>query len=149
MVDNDELKIISSFLDWMKKRPPARYLLLSKNGKQFDISFVLTRLVLQDNPSLKKGLFILEYEHFDLQEITDKRISLNDMAKLLACAPKSGTGKNAIKLWEEKRFEELKKYCTQDVELTEEIYLKWLGLQRKNGDGPEIWESEEIFHILM
>ena len=51
------------------------------------------------------------------------------MAELLGCTPKSDTGKDAIKLWREERFKELKKYCMQDVETTEEVFLGWRKLQ--------------------
>ena len=129
MVDKNENSLIESFLEWIRKRSPNNYFIITKNGKQFDVPFILTRLALQKNPSYKKGLFILGYKHFDLQEITDKRVSLNDMAKLLGCTLKSCTGSNAIKLWDEGRYDELKDYCAQDVDTTEEIYWKWCNLK--------------------
>jgi hypothetical protein len=65
------------------------------------------------------------YEHLDLHDLTEKRVSLQSMAQLLGCTLKSGTGLNAIKLWNECKFDELKAYCKQDVDATEEVFLKW------------------------
>jgi len=129
MVDENENSLIESYLEWIKKRSPNNYFIVTKNGKQFDIPFILTRLALHNKLRFKKGLFILNYEHFDLHKITSKRVSLNDMAKLLGCIPKSGTGLNAIKLWNDGKHDELKNYCAQDVNTTEEVYLKWCSLQ--------------------
>jgi len=64
------------------------------------------------------------YDHFDLHEITKKWISLDDMARIIGCKLKTGTGKGAIQLWKERKIDELIKYCAQDVEVTEEVYLK-------------------------
>ena len=129
VIDEDENSLIESYLEWINKRNPENYFIITKNGKQFDIPFILARLAFQKEASLKKALFLLKYEHFDLHEITGKRVSLNDMAKLLGCTLKPGTGSNAIKLWNEKRYDELKDYCMQDVEITKEVYLKWLSLK--------------------
>ena len=73
--------------------------------------------------------YLTEFSHFDLQEITEKRVSLNDMAKLLGCKLKSSTGQDAIKLWEQGKYKELKEYCMNDVDVTEEVYLKYKALQ--------------------
>lgn len=127
-VRKDERLLISSFIEWLTlKHHVNDYLLITKTGKGFDIPFIMTRIALmRELTETEKG--ILSYDHFDLDEITHGRISLNDTAKLLKCTPKSGTGKNAIKLWEQKRYSDLEKYCMQDVETTEEVYVKWLGL---------------------
>jgi uncharacterized protein YprB with RNaseH-like and TPR domain len=124
----DEQKIIRSFLDWLKKRSPAEFMLVSKNGRQFDVPFLLVRLALARNLSTDSGLFILDYPHFDLHELTDKWVTLNDMAKLFKCSPKSGSGERAIRLWKEKQFAKLKAYCMQDVITTEQVFLKWRSL---------------------
>jgi len=129
MVDEDEQKLIDSFLNWIGQRSYKEFFVITKNGKQFDIPFILARLAKKNSRGQKNGLFILDYEHFDLQEITDKPISLNNMAKLLNCILKSATGNDAIKLWKERKYDELKAYCAQDVDTTEEIYLKWLKLK--------------------
>jgi len=129
MVHKAEDAIINDFLYWLNKHDSKEYTIITKNGKQFDIPFIMTRCanVLE---TITEGIDLLDYPHFDLQELTKKRISLDDMAKLLGCTPKSGNGLNAIKLWEEGKFDELKEYCMQDVETTEEVYLRWKMLQK-------------------
>lgn len=122
--------LIEMFLKWMLSKPLEKYFLVTKNGKGFDLPFVLTRLSLKRDLCEGGDLFMLKYDHFDLQEITSKRISLQSMAELLNCKTKSGTGMNAIKLWEEGRYDELKKYCMRDVDVTEEVFLKWQNLQK-------------------
>ena len=129
MINLDELKIIKSFLGWLQDKGPQEYFLITKNGKQFDVPFILTRLALQSNANHDKAPFLLVYDHFDLQELTEKKIPLNDMARLFKCRLKSGTGKNAMRLWKKERFDDLLKYCTQDVETTEEVYLRWRSLK--------------------
>jgi len=138
MVDKDEIEIISFLVDWLRKRKQSKYLIVTKNGKGFDIPFVLARLALQCRINTEESgdffmfiLLFLSYDHFDLQEITRKRISLESMAELLGCTPKSGDGKNAIKLWNEGRYDELKEYCAQDIDTTEEVFLKWKSLRIK------------------
>lgn len=97
--------------------------LVTKNGKMFDVPFLIARSCA--NRIAGTDRMILLASHFDLQEITQKRVSLQDMATLMKCTPKSGTGLDAIKLFHEGKLQKLKKYCMQDVETTEEIYLKW------------------------
>ncbi|MFC1814107.1 ribonuclease H-like domain-containing protein [Thermodesulfobacteriota bacterium] len=129
LVDEDEQTIIRSFLGWLVKRKRNKYFLITQNGKEFDIPFILSRITLKMNLDEKTGLFILNYEHLDLIKLTKKPISLNAKAELLGCTPKSGSSENAIKLWNEGRYDELKDYCVQDVDTTEEIYLKWCSLK--------------------
>ncbi len=128
LVDEDELKLIHAFLDWLERRSPDAYLLVTKNGKMFDVPFIMARLSLAQKGHAEPGHFLLDYEHFDLHELTEKWVSLNDMARLLKCKLKTGEGMHAIRLWNERRFEELQSYCMHDVITTEEVFLKWLRL---------------------
>lgn len=41
----------------------------------------------------------------------------------------TGDGKYALELYEEGKFNELIEYCSNDVRLTEKIYLKYLELR--------------------
>jgi predicted PolB exonuclease-like 3'-5' exonuclease len=119
------------FLDWINERSPSEYFLITKNGKEFDIPFIFIRYY-ENSQDCDRNINIFTdnkgYEHLDLQDLTEKRISLQSMAQLLGCTPKSGTGVNAIKLWNEGRFGELKEYCMQDVDTTEEVFQKWKGM---------------------
>ena len=127
-VGENELKIAHAFLEWLRMRDPRDTVLVTKNGRQFDVPFLLTRLALAGGQWREKGLFLLEYEHFDLQDLTEKWVTLSDLARLLKCSPKSGSGLQAIRFWKKRDFLKLKSYCMQDVVTTEEVYLKWLTL---------------------
>ena len=129
MIDHDELKLINSFIEWLQNKNPQEYTLITKNGKQFDIPFILTRLAIRSGAYPEGAYFLLMYDHLDLQELAKKKIPLDDMARLFKCKLKSGTGKNAVMLWKMERFDDLLNYCMQDVETTEEVYLKWKSLK--------------------
>ena len=127
--NKDELEMIDLLLEWLTPRSHKEYILVTKNGKQFDVPFILTRLAIRSHFNNRDALHLLLYEHLDLHEIAKKKVSLDDMARLFKCKLKSGTGKNAVMLWNMERFDDLLNYCTQDVEITEEVYLKWKSLK--------------------
>ena len=135
MVDKDEFNLIDAFMAWLCRLKfysnIKQYMFLTKKGKQFDIPFILSRFAILNGLAKDDDILdLLKCDHFDLQEITSKRISLQSMAELLNCKTKSGTGMNAIKLWNEGRYKELKEYCMRDVDVTEEVFLKWKKLQK-------------------
>jgi len=51
------------------------------------------------------------------------RIKLDNIVKETLGEGKSGDGLMAIKLWEQKKLDELKKYCLDDVRLTRDLFL--------------------------
>lgn len=91
----------------------------------FDIPFILSRCTLNKIDKPAKPLCLINFKHFDLHEITEKRVSLNDMARLLGTEQKSSDGKQAIQLYKDKKFTELKDYCMQDVNVTEQVYHRY------------------------
>ena len=125
-----EQEMIHGFLDWVFLRSPEAYFLVTKNGRMFDVPFLCARLVLSpgtDKESNSAIQRLLSYDHFDLQDLTQKWVSLSDWATILKATPKLGDGMNAIRLWDEGRRKELLAYCMQDVETTDEVFLKWRG----------------------
>jgi len=100
--------------------------IVTKNGKQFDVPFIITRL-----PTM--GTWLRDIKHIDLQEITKGRVKLDDMATLMGLENKSGEAKDAINLFFNKKYRELMNYCKQDVRVTEQVYLKWLNTQKRQG----------------
>lgn len=123
----NERGLIRDFLKWIKKEKVS--LLISANGKDFDIPFILMRAYIRKIES-KEVLFINKFKHFDIiNDITDKKISLNNLAKVYGFGLKTGDGKEAIKLFENSKFDKLIDYCMNDVELTEKIYLKYQEIQ--------------------
>ena len=120
----NEKGLISDFIKWLRKENDG--LLISANGKEFDLTFIFMRAFIK-GLSFRNMKFILKFEHFDIiKDITDKKISLNNLARLYGFKLKSGDGVNAIKLFEDIKLEELMEYCMNDVKLTEQVYLKYL-----------------------
>lgn len=132
-MNKDEASLIKLFLDWLYENTKiGKSTLVTFNGKMFDIPFIMARFALSSEALINTALPLLDYPHIDLfeeiQKITGKRLGLNTVATLLGCTPKSGDGLNAIKLWRDGNYEELKDYCFQDVLTTKEVYYKWLTL---------------------
>jgi uncharacterized protein YprB with RNaseH-like and TPR domain len=118
--ENTEARLIEHFLTWVTLQGNDVFL-ISKNGKGFDIPFIQTRMVKLHMPYTEK---LLNYKHLDLQLMTKKWMSLDDMAKLLNCERKNGNGIDAIFMFRNGEFKELIEYCMQDVNVTEQVYKK-------------------------
>lgn len=69
---------------------------------------------------------LLEFSSLDLCEVVYQklgfRLKLDDLARSTLQANKTGTGLQAITLFQEGRIEDLKTYCLQDVRLTRDLY---------------------------
>ena len=137
-VNEIESELLDKFIDWLSDKED--YSWISFNGKQFDIPFIMTRSCLEfglSDDDLKCSYHFLKWNHIDLHEelrkLTGKRISLDTAAKLMGCDSKSGKGKDAIELWRQGRFDELKAYCMQDVEVTWQVYYKYKKLEGATG----------------
>ena len=128
----NEKGLIKDFFKWVSLS--YEDLVISANGKDFDIPFILMRAFL-NGISFKDSIWLTRIKHFDIiNDITDKKISLNNLAKLYHFELKSGSGTNAIKLFEDMKLDELMEYCMNDVLLTEKVYLKYNeGVQHDGG----------------
>lgn len=58
----------------------------------------------------------------DIEKVRGHRVSLDSVARATVKEGKSGDGAEALVLFKEGRMEELKKYCTDDVRLTKNVY---------------------------
>lgn len=58
----------------------------------------------------------------DIRRLLGRRISLNDVVKATLGKEKSGHGLQAIQYYKEGKMDELKKYCSDDVILTKELF---------------------------
>lgn len=58
----------------------------------------------------------------DIKEKIGKRLALNDLIQATLGKKKSGHGLMAIDYYHEGKFDELKKYCLDDVMLTKELF---------------------------
>ncbi len=124
-VDEDEVQLILNFIKWLRLRDTNEYMLLSKNGKRFDIPFILLRLF-KNELDPKGAMFILDYCHFDFQDVTCKWVGMDDMARLLHCKVKSSNGFEAINMWKNGQHDVLVDYCKNDVEVLEELFGKYM-----------------------
>lgn len=90
--------------------------IIGYNSRSFDIP------VLQ-------GYYPGDVSHFsqfdlleDIREKLGRRLALNDLISATLGKKKSGHGLMAIDYYNEGKFEELKKYCLDDVMLTKELF---------------------------
>jgi len=58
----------------------------------------------------------------ELENVLGHKIGLQAVAAGTLGAGKISSGLEAVKMWQEGRIEELKKYCTEDVRLTKDLY---------------------------
>lgn len=69
---------------------------------------------------------IMQFKSFDIlsdvKRILGRRISLDELAKATLDEGKSGNGLQAITYFRKGMWEELKKYCLDDVRLTKELF---------------------------
>jgi DEAD/DEAH box helicase domain-containing protein len=70
------------------------------------------------NISQFKTVDILE----EIKNILGRRLALNDIISVTLGKKKSGHGLQAINYFKEKKLEQLKKYCLNDVILTKELF---------------------------
>lgn len=100
----------------LDKRIREAELLVGFNIRRFDLPVLAPYLFgrIEDLPVL------------DLLEVVEKvrghRASLDSIAQPTLKLRKSGSGLDALTLYQEGKMEELKKYCLLDVRLTKEVY---------------------------
>ncbi len=58
----------------------------------------------------------------DIREKIGRRLALNDLIKATLNKGKTGHGLQAIELYKEGKWDELKQYCADDVKLTKELF---------------------------
>ena len=127
---DQEKTILTDFLYLFKKDHYVS--LISANGRDFDLPFIFIRCLINGinyDDELKK---LNDIVHFDvINDITDRRISLNNLARLYGFNVKTGNGLRAIELWKQQKYTELLDYCMDDVKLTENVYKKYLEIKNK------------------
>ena len=119
----EEVDLIDNFLEFVTVYAGNGYKLVSKNGRGFDIPFILLRAYFNGLSMNQSNILVLT-EHVDIQDVTSKRVSLQSMCELFALSGKTlDNAKGAIKLWYDGEYETLSEYCMNDVEMTECVYL--------------------------
>lgn len=133
----NEYDILSDFFEWLtfekldEESIAESMILVTKNGKRFDIPFLVTRYLLLEKEEFIRDAReqiqnLLDMQHIDIHEVTKKWVSLEDMATILGVENKSSNGFEAINMFKQKRYKELMAYCQQDVKVTHEVFLKML-----------------------
>jgi predicted PolB exonuclease-like 3'-5' exonuclease len=112
--------------------------LVTKNGRMFDVPFLVWRSILWNKEEEAKQLLMLD--HFDLHDLTKKWVGLDDMARLLKVEGKKGNGLDAIGLFRTKNYDKLIDYCYHDVQVTEQIYKRYKSLPYISAEGESIGE---------
>jgi len=100
----------------LEKRLKDVDLLIGFNIRRFDLPVLAPYLFMKTETI--PCLDLLD----EVEEVRGHRASLNSIAKPTLKANKSGSGLEAITLFKENRWEELKRYCLDDVRLTRDIY---------------------------
>jgi 3'-5' exonuclease len=126
----DEAKTLRAFWKLTADFKPHRDLLVGFNLLDFDLDFLCTRsVVLKVKPS-----FNVCFARFRSSPVFDvmwefthwrKRISLNEVAKILGLESSKGDEVNGAKVYDlflAGRHEEIASYCMRDVELTRAVY---------------------------
>lgn len=122
-----EADMLDFFAEWLDSMPKD-CVLVTKNGKAFDIPFIVWRGIVNNKECLQLHR-LLGMDHVDLHEITKKWVSLDDMAKLLKIEGKSSSGFEAVNMWNQGRTKELLDYCYHDVLVTEAVFKRFEGLE--------------------
>ncbi len=58
----------------------------------------------------------------EIEAVLNHRIKLNDVAQATLGVGKSGSGREALVLFKQGRWDDLSKYCLDDVKITKQIY---------------------------
>lgn len=86
------------------------------NIKHFD--YEVLRPYLSFDPHSLPTIDILE----EIEKLIGHRIKLDNLASTTLGVGKNGDGLEAIRMFRQGRIEDLKKYCSNDVKITKEVY---------------------------
>lgn len=118
----DESKILEDFFTYLNNKQNPH--LIFYNGDSFDIPFIVRRAVVY-----KKRFPI--FVHSDLRKIANgfkysynrnEKGRLRDWAAVLGLSVNTSPGSEMFKLYSEKKFDEIKNHCIEDLELTTKLY---------------------------
>jgi len=126
----DEIKILSDFWNYVENLKCPK--LVSFNGAEFDLPYLIHR-------SIVRSQKISKYTHLDLRHIANSFfISYNKRARgnlaywaaVLGITQTTPPGSHMIKLFMDKKYDEIKNHCIEDLEITKALFerLKLVGL---------------------
>jgi hypothetical protein len=120
---NQERELLKEF--WQKLKKTNYPYTITYNGLGFDLPFIWKRSVILDVEGVRE--FNLRrystdyiYDVMAVWSNWDSRnyIKLNQLTKILEVESKSGTGADVYQMWQEKKYNEIARYCLQDVYVT-------------------------------
>lgn len=129
----EEKELLGKFWDKIQDKKPDQ--LVTFNGYNFDIPFILIRSMIKNVlPTLDINLNKWKIEssnHYDCMQILSSNQTFLNVALDISCkifdipVPKPRYyGDDVYKLYESGDLEAIKEHCRQDVELTEQLFLK-------------------------
>ena len=124
-MDEDERKLLESFwseFNARRMRTPGS-IIVGFNILHFDIPFLTSRSFINDvqiTPFKLKHVIDVR-EKLNAYRSGKSRGSLKDYARALGDTPED-TGSKVAEWWKEKKFDEIKKYLSLDLEMTEHVF---------------------------
>lgn len=100
----------------LEKRIRETELIVGFNIRRFDLPVLAPYLFMP-----VEGLPVLDLLE-TVEKVRGHRASLDSIAQPTLKLRKSGTGMDALSLFQEGKMEELRRYCLDDVRLTKEVY---------------------------
>lgn len=102
---------------------------IGKNGDSFDIPFLVGRCLYYDigiHDCLRSYRDIQDVDHmFGFSSASDQRSTLANYAFGLGIEGKTSHGAEVAGLYAEERWNEIRQYCAQDVEIVAEMVRRW------------------------
>jgi DNA polymerase elongation subunit (family B) len=132
----DEKELLTNFWNRLSKQKPNT--VVTFNGYNFDIPFISVRSQLNGiSPSMAINQNRYKAEssnHFDCMQVLSSNQTFLNVALDISCAvfdievPAHRISGDAIAgLYKNGEFDVIKEHCRQDVELTEQLFLKLMG----------------------
>lgn len=127
-IDDDEKKILENFWsEWKKiKQESQNNLAVGFNIINFDIPFIVTRSFINNVeivPFMIKSLLDLK-EKINAYRYGKSRGKLSEYGKFLGLEISNMDGSQVAGLWIENKIEEIKKYLSKDLEVTEQLLIR-------------------------
>ncbi len=132
----DEKELLTRF--WTKMREQKPKVVVTFNGYNFDIPFIQTRSYIKRvKPTIdinQNKWKIENSNHFDCMQILSSNQTFLNVALEISCQifgldvpEKRISGEMVPKLYDAGELDIIKEHCQQDIELTEQLYLKLKG----------------------
>lgn len=130
---DDEKEVLNRF--WTRITELKPDVIVTFNGYNFDIPFLIIRSSVKGiKPTLDINLVKWKYEtsnHFDCMQVLSANQTFLNVALEISCrvfkipVPENRvSGEEVPKLYSKNEVETIKEHCRQDVEMTEQLYLK-------------------------